>query len=210
MTLSSRAERYLAALPRGSFVPVERLAEALQQAGCLGFDTWLDFHARYAGYEEELGLETAVWGIVHDSPIWLDPGEATVERDGARWYVVCADVHPSFDYSLYSDGEFSSTGGGGRCESFDIKVERSSVLWEATAGGRSWELDFELARVAKSSPEALREWAGGEIVVEASDRYATCWRARDIIVIQRAETVTAWTATDACERIGVYLRRIAR
>jgi len=210
MTLSSRAESYLAALTRGTFVPVERVAEALQRTGCPGFDTWLNFHARYAGYEEELGLETAVWGIVHNDPTWLDPGEATIERDGTRLYVVCADVHPSFDYSLYSDGEFSSTGGGGRCESFDIKVERSSVLWEATAGGRSWELDFELARAVKTSPEALREWAGGKIVVEASDKYATCWSSRDIIVIQRAGTVTAWIATDACERIGVYLRRIRR
>lgn len=199
LSLSTRARTYLASLRRGESVPVERAAEALRRAGSPVFDRWLDFHDRYAGYQEILGDETSVWGIVHSDPFWLDPGEAVVERDGALWRVVCADVHPSFDYWLDSEGVFTSVGGGGRCQSFDIKVERDSVLFEAMAGGRKWELDFEMVKSA--GVEALCRLVGAQPVVEASDEYATCWRARDVIVIERDASATVWVATDAREKI---------
>lgn len=205
MSLSSRAQVYLASLRRGSFVPVARVIAALERARCPAYDSWLDFHARYAGYEEILGNETAVWGIVHADPFWLDAREASVERDGAQWRVVCADVHPSFDYWLDANGEFSSSGGGGRCGSFDMKVERDSVLYEASAGNRSWELDFELVKVAGSVAE-LCKLVGADVVPEASDKYAIFWRGQDVIVVERQVAASVWVASDARERVLSIVR----
>jgi hypothetical protein len=43
MDLSPAALAYLATLQRMPAVPVEQVADALQRANCLMFQTWLDF-----------------------------------------------------------------------------------------------------------------------------------------------------------------------
>ena len=48
-------------------------------------------------------------------------------------------MHPSYDYWLTSSGEFTGVGGGGPCESFDVKVEQSALLWSATRD-ENWKL----------------------------------------------------------------------
>src|SRR5262245_54144201 len=139
MNLSSRAQTYLGTLRRRSPIPVERVASALKNARCPAFDPWLDFHSRFAGYEETIGVELAVWGIVHADPHWLVSEEACAEIHGEEgWHVVCADVHPSYDYWLDCNGQFVSIGGGGTYESFDKKVERAAMFWAATLGDRAW------------------------------------------------------------------------
>src|ERR1700736_364664 len=140
MPLSPRARAWLEKLHRRQPVPVEQVATALVDAGCPAFETWLDFHRRYAGYEEPLGNNVAIWGIVHDHAWWAAPGVADVTRgrDG-RWSVRCAAVHGTYDYRLDPDGGFRSFGGGGPCESFDVKVEQSAFFIARRSDGRTWE-----------------------------------------------------------------------
>ncbi len=205
MSLSPRAQAYLATLERGEPVPVERVVEALEQVGCPIYDAWLEFHSRFAGYVEVIGRDSGVWGIVHAHPVWLDPWDASVELSGEGWRVVCADIHPSYDYWLSSTGEFISLSGGGSHESFDIKIERNTIFWEAIAGGRSWTIDADLLRAARGI-DALRVAVGAEIVKEASDKYATCYTSHDVIVIARPATTEVWVASDAHERVRSQLQ----
>src|SRR5262249_33442565 len=151
-------------------------------------------------YEEVIGRETATWGIVHRDPRWLDPGAASCELTEDMWRVVCADVHQSYDYWLDSNGEFVSLGGGGRCESFCVKIERSAMFWEATYQGRSWDLDLDVLHVAGSVGELVR-LVHAKAVAEASDKYATCWRAVDVIVVDGEAGATVWVAADAHENL---------
>jgi hypothetical protein len=211
MSLSQRAQAYLATLRRGAFVPLDRVVDALKQAQYPTFDAWLEFHARYAGYEEHLGNDMAVWGIVHEHPYWLGPMEVLAEREDSKWRVTCAEVHPSYDYWLSSDGEFSSCGGGGRCESFDLKIERDALVHEAFAENRSWEFSPDLVEAA-GSVRALCRLVGASVVPEASDKYATSWRAPDVIVIEDRlatadeQPASVWVATDAQATVLRHLR----
>ena len=107
---------------------MEKVAEALQRANCPIFESWLEFHAQFAGYKEVIGREIAYWGIVHANPGWpWVANEAYVRTRRGEWLVNCADVHPSYDYTLDPSGQFLSVGGGGYYESFAMKVERDAV-----------------------------------------------------------------------------------
>jgi hypothetical protein len=182
--LTPRAEKYLTTLRRHPAVPVERVAEALRRAGCAPNPIWLDFHERYAGYQEPLGNESAIFGIVHADSYWIPPGEACVEEENGRYSVMCAEVHGSFDYRLEDDGAFSSCGGGGPCASFDGKIEQNAVFVETRTDGRRWVRSFDFTRVPAGGLEPLRVALGAERVDEASDRFASVWRGRDVLWLE--------------------------
>jgi hypothetical protein len=202
VSLSTRAESYLATLRRGEHLSATQLAEALCAGGYPLVKEWLDFQSRYAGYEEIIGRERAVWGIVHADATWLEPYEVVAEQEDRQWHVMCADVHPSYDYWLDAKGQFVGVGGGGQCESFDVKVERDSIFWSVTASnGRRWEIDFDVVEKA-GELDVLLEAVGARAVSEASDKYATLWQANDVIVLERGGNVTAWTAVDSRQRIA--------
>lgn len=212
MDLSPIAVAYLATLKRYPAVPVIQVVEALKRANCPVFDCWLDFHARFAGYQEIVGHDTAVWGIVHANPRWaLLPDEAWVKADGNDWLVACADVHPSYDYNLNSTGEFVSYGGGGEHESFAKRIERAALGWDAAVGGRKWTQDCELRDKAKRNLESFVRWSDARIVPEASDKYVTSWRGQDAIIFRNDRPhsreswrLQVWIAEDARERMSAY------
>lgn len=230
MGLSPTALAYLTTLERIPAVPVQQVADALKRANCPVFQTWLDFHSRFAGYVETIGRDNAVWGIMHASPGWpWIANEAEVEARSDDWYVVCADVHPSYDYKLNSAGNFISYGGGGSHETFAKKVEIRALFWDACKGGRSWKLESELAQKSRDNPESLARWSGAEMVAEASDKFSTYWRGHDVIIVDKPERkgvrqlrwpsgrpddiiivdtierrVQVWVAAEARERLCAY------
>lgn len=210
MPLSPRAQSYLATLRRHPAVPVDEVAKALDRAGAPPYPAWLDFHERYAGFEEPLGRESAIFGIVHAHSYWLKPGEASVEKeDDGRHSVACAEVHGSFDYRLYEDGSFTSFGGGGPCETFDVKIEQNAAFREATSDGRRWIRHLDLSRVPAGGLDAFRAAVDAEPVGEATDRFAAVWRARDAAWLEGrgAEgTLVLWTPEDARDRISALLK----
>jgi hypothetical protein len=209
--LSFRALGYLATLHRDPPVPVEQVARALERAGSPLRPSWLDFHERYAGYREPLGRETAVLGIVHAESYWLPPGEASIEIQGdGRASVSCAEVHGSFDYRLFDDGSFRSYGGGGPCASFEVKIEQNAAFVEARSDGRRWGWISELGRVDGGTLEALRTSMGAKRIAEASDRFATVWRAPDAIWLERGGAVHLWAADEARGRIVAFLSSVAK
>lgn len=203
MSLSPRALACLASMRRNDPVPVSEVVEALKREGCPAFDTWLDFQARYGGYEENLGDDVAIWGLMHREPAWLAPGEVSVERRGEGWRIECADVHPSYDFWLHSNGEFVSTGGGGHYQTFDVRVERGAVFWEGTTQGRSWRMDWDLLK-AVGSVDELQHLSRAERVPEASDKYSTCWRADDLIIVSGEGPAQVWI--DANRRAHLLAR----
>lgn len=189
--LSDRARSYLAQLRRHPQVPVARLGDSLRRQGVPTNDAWLDFHSRFAGYEERLGHDLAVWGLAHTHADWQDTNEVWIEPQGDRWRIACADVHPSYDFRLTWDGEFRSL--GIHCESFDVHVEQLAAVWE-TARGRTWKVDLRLA-ADKQRRDELREKLQAERVAEASDRYGTVWRTSDLIILEWEKAALVWIAT---------------
>jgi hypothetical protein len=149
----------------------------------------------------------ARWGLVHHQPEWLAPGEVSIERRGEQWRIVCADVHPSYDFWLHSNGEFSSLGGGGHYENFDVRFERGAVFWEGTTQGRSWRMDWDVLK-AVGSVEELRQLARAEMVPEASDKYSTCWRSDELIIVTGEDPPLVWV--DANRRDHLLSRTGAR
>lgn len=66
----------------------------------------------------------AIWGIVHERAYWLGPMEVVAEREDSKRRVTCAEVHPSKDYWLSSDG-----GADEQPASFRVAMEaRATVL----------------------------------------------------------------------------------
>jgi hypothetical protein len=196
-------------------VPTEDVARAIQRAGYTPHPAWLDFHERYAGFEEPLGRERAICGIVHTDSYWLKPGEASADRDDdGHDSVVCAEVHPSFAYRLRDDCVFTSSGGGGPCETYDAKTEQSAIFHETKIDGRRWVYDFEFTRIPAGGLDALREAVDAELISEASDRFGAVFRARarDVIWLEgRGErrTLNLWTIEDAQARVKAVLRGIS-
>ena len=124
--LSERARHYLATLKREAPVPTRELERVLKEQGATCFPAWLDFHERYAGYVEPIGLEMAVWGLVHQRPRWMKALRVAINpsyESRADSFVTCADVHPSYTYHLGDTGFFRELA----AESFDVKVERNAV-----------------------------------------------------------------------------------
>ena len=203
MRLTPRAISYLSSLLRHDPLSTEEVADALDRAGSPRFDAWLEFHSMFGGYEEVIGLERAVWGIAHADSFWVDPYEAAVERNGSRWRVFCAAVHPSYDYWLYSDGEFRSS--GGLYESFATKVERDALFWQACMGNRSWTLE---AQLHGSAPEitALCASLGMRFSSESSDKYSACYESGDTILVQRDTDADVWAPRDGRERVASQIR----
>jgi hypothetical protein len=165
------------------------------------FSAWVEFQEFFGGYVEVIGQDVAIWGVIHHDPQWLRPDSVEVEREGqSSWRIACADVHPSYDYWLDEQGQFLSLGGGGRYASFCVKVERDAVFWESSCTGRIWELDVTLFE-SVGSIESLLAGLHDEVVAEASDKYATLHKSRDVILVARPDEVTVWIATDARQRV---------
>jgi hypothetical protein len=164
--LSARAQRYLATLRREAPVSRSTVLEALKREGAEPFEPWLDFHARYAGYIEPLGLETAVWGLLVNTPRWLRPGVVQVERALSAYasrFITCADVHPSFEYRLGDTGFFQMRA----ADSFDLKVERDAARQAFFSSVPRVVRQFEL-----NEPAFLERLSLDTTVVpEASDRH---------------------------------------
>lgn len=89
-----------------------------------------------------MGRDTAVWGLAHEQSRWIDPGRASVEKEPHEkvWYIVCADVHPSYSYKLDHLGEFL----GEPAVSFDVKVERNALAVDFMSRGTTRYLVQEL------------------------------------------------------------------
>ncbi|WP_143178093.1 hypothetical protein [Cystobacter ferrugineus] len=187
-------------MKRHSPVPVDEVAEALKRAGCPTFAPWLDFQARYGGYVEDLGKDEAIWGLLHREPYWLPPGEVQVDLEGDVRRITCAEVHPSYDFWLTSSGEFFSMGGGGHYENFDVRVERGAVFWEGKVRGRAWRLDWDVLKIV-GSVEELRQRVRAEMVPEASDKYSTCWRSDELILVAGEDRPLVWVDANRREHL---------
>jgi hypothetical protein len=196
MALSVRAQNFLATLERRPAVSIERVREALARAECPPIDSWIDFHERYAGYVDPLGREEAVLGLVHEESRWHRENEVFVDNEEGPWTICCAEVHPSFDYTLHEDGAFHSFGGGGPCASYDVKVEQDSLIWDARRDGRPWRLAWNTKVLPAGGLDRLRERVRAVTVPEASDRFATAWRGTDALWVEWGERVVFIVATD--------------
>ena len=193
--LTERAKSYLNTLERIRPVPAREVEKVLRDQGAPCFQPWLDFHESYSGYVEPLGLDTAIWGIVHEKSHWIGPGGAEVDRELHEevWYVTCAEVHPSYSYLLDDNGKFL----GDPAESFDIKVERNALHWEffPREGAGRVEHDVKDAELI----EHLRR--DSRLVAEASDRFSRFLKGDDFVAIEDLETKSfcqVWMRGETC------------
>jgi hypothetical protein len=177
--LTERAQSYLNLLERLRPVPTRQVEKVLRDQGSPCFQPWLDFHERYAGYVEPLGLDRAIWGIVHEQSRWIEQGSANVDREirEETWYVTCAEVHPSYNYLLDNKGEFL----GDPAESFDIKVERNALRREFFSG-RGVAARVEYHPKGAELIDRLRR--DSRLIEEASDSFFRYFRGDDFVAIE--------------------------
>ncbi len=182
MALTTRATTYLATLERTPTPSTAEVEAALRERSLPRFDSWLSFHERYAGYVEPLGRDKAVWGLIHGQGTWLkNTPDVDREVKEERWYVRCADVHPSYNYTLDHSGEFLAH----PARTFDVKVERDALVHELGRQGR-------LARLYGAGPFddpvlALVAEARERQVAEASDGFFRYFYSEFCVVVEDVE-----------------------
>lgn len=179
--LSERANRFLASRQRIPTIPTERVIQMIQKTNCPVFDSWIAFHDQYAGYVESLGgSDVAFWGLAHEQVYWMpkDDVEITADPDLEEYEIQCAEVHPSYGYTLNEKGEFRLSGPGTPVtESFDKRVEQLALQWALLQKGEFSRTQF------KNIPNALAQDIQRELEVNpdpiASDRYSTWALGKD-------------------------------
>jgi hypothetical protein len=182
---TDRAQKFLATLERTRPIPTKEVEAIILRQGFPCFPPWLEFHERYAGYIEPIGRDTAVWGLIHRESHWHTPGEATIDHfeENDEWEIICAEVHPSYNYTLNQAGEF----GDGRAISFDVKVERNALGASFSARGPSRYLQpADLADPALS--ERIRKWMPSALDKAASDKYRRYYADDRLLVREDAKT----------------------
>jgi hypothetical protein len=186
VTLSKRAQDFLASLRRDDPVPVEDVVKLLAAEGIGPVPAWIEFHQRYAGYWEDIGAgDFAIWGLAHKQ-VQADysvPNSiyATKTSAGEPVSISCADVHPSWDYLLQADGVF--IGPPFSCQTFDVKVERNALMWEFTHAGpveRIWKIDG--VRVEDCRDKLVAELERF-LVPEATDKFARYYYSPDKLML---------------------------
>lgn len=189
-TLSPRGRAYLESMSRVDHASSEVVAGLLLAEGCPVAAAWLEFQDAFGGYVEPIGHDVAIWGVVHSDPDWLLPDSVEVEhKAGSAWRIVCADVHPSYDYWLDETGQFVSVGSG-RYEKFKTKVERNAVFWEMVSSGRTWTISSDPP--SGSRIPGFVAQSDCKPVAEASDRYSTLYKSESIILVVTGEKATTW------------------
>ena len=169
--LTERANKYLSSLHRRPALPAKLVEQSLFEQGAPCFDSWLVFQEFYAGYIEPIGSgDFAIWGIVHESPHWLDPLRAQIDREVREpvWYATCADVHPSYVYRLDQAGAFYAP----PATSFDVKVEQNALIWEFFQSGKARRAQSKELRDPQFLANLRQELASMrdlQLVIEASD-----------------------------------------
>jgi|SRR5690554_3035512 len=186
--LTDRARKYLATLKREPFVPTKQVERIFIDSECPFFENWLEFHEKYAGYVEVLGNDTATWGLVHREPGWLAPMGIEVDYDKKEdgYDIVCADVHPSYNYVLTNRGEFL----GFPSESFDIYVERKSIGREFSLDGKV--IDFNKGGVDEE--KVSRVLRDSNFIPEASDKFSSYYLYENILLIKSSNysSIRGW------------------
>ena len=186
--LTNRGEKYLATLERVSSVPTREVERILSDNEYPCLQEWLDFHERFSGYVESFGQDRAVWGLAHESPVWMDAFSVELEydkRDGVV-EIACADVHPSYNYFLRDSGEFL----GFPSESFEIYVERKSVGYFFSKEGR-----VKPVRESDIEGDVLRKILNEEnMVVEATDKFFVYYMNDSFLCVRNVETssINGW------------------
>lgn len=176
--LTDKAKKYLSTLERRPFVPTEDVEKIILDSGYPCFPKWLDFHEKYAGYVELLGKDKAVWGLAHQSPTWLGSlaVEVSYDKKENSYDIVCADVHPSYNYVICESGEFM----GFRSESFDIYVERKAVGYDFSFG-----FDVKSVSGSELSEDVIDRVMGAEnILIEASDAFSEYYFRDEFLLVK--------------------------
>jgi hypothetical protein len=187
--LTRRALDYLATLQRDDPVPVSMVERMLIERGFEPYPAWLEFHAQFAGYWEPVGGSVAIWGLVlsNVSGQYNEPFQlyVTLDAKGKPSWVSCADVHPSFDYRLLTDGTF--IGPPWLSASFAVKVERNALMWEFVKAGparRVYDIDdVPITDLRESLLAELRPFH----MPEASDQFANYYMSPDKLLLESLE-----------------------
>lgn len=186
--LTERANNYLSSLERRPAQPPRLLEQSLFEQGAPCFDSWLAFQEFYAGYVEPLGGgDFAIWGIVHETPHWLDPLRVRIDREVREpvWYVTCADVHPSYVYRLDQAGAFFTP----PTASFEVKVEQNALIWEFFQSGkarRAQQKELRDAQFLASLRQELASMRNLQLVIEASDDNTRFYASKTLLVREDA------------------------
>lgn len=184
--LSLRAQRYLQQLERRPHVEdLGAVKAALERAGAPATEELLSFHERYAGYVKR-GPDEFIWGLIHEKPAWGTQMEVDADREKDRWYVSCADAHPSYALMLDQHGAHYTTAGVPRATSFEIYTEQGALISEfyerQEARGPLKYRTLELFNDRKELHEVLLPRLEGRQVAEGSDEHGAIYVTEELLL----------------------------
>jgi len=199
--ISKRAAKYLSTLAREPALR-DRIAleNAFHAAGVPPLNAIIDFQMTFGGYVQHYGLNTFVWGIIHERP---DPNSAfernrlTVESDDeepGNYFITCANCHASDHWFLDAKGQLYWCFSPPLASSFAVKIERDAVAWELL---RQHQLQRLVPSVSDSEFIAmLVPLIEQGRIDEASDQYESLFLHRGVYAAVKDDHVNGFLVDD--------------
>jgi hypothetical protein len=206
--MTDRLHRYLESLERRPHIfDRGQVANAISDFG-IPVETWLlDFHDRYAGFVQPIGLDEAVLGILHENSKWLGPNGIDGDNDPDDWMLCCADAHPSHGYQFTSDKLFI----GGCGSSFDTIMDRKALWHEFASTG---QIQYIVAHPNSIDEIAWRLIEETSATIDRSSDETEKLYTADQLLIRITAGGTSQIATTACTipkkiaKLGTMLHRL--
>ncbi len=200
--LSTRAADYLQTWDRLPHIDdLDAVASALNRALVPVTQELLDYHRTFAGYLHREGAEWFIFGLVHPSSYWITPGEVSAWKeapDSERWFVTCADTHPSHDLRLDQFGVFYAS--GSRCaSSFFLRFEQIALIdWEFSRNRTVRRVPLWLFNDRDVLLNRWHQRLEGRCNRELSDEYSQIYATGELVVYRWGVYVDAWLAGSKC------------
>lgn len=195
--LSKRAQQYLATFKRGPYLPAEEVERLLTRGGYPSFEPWLDFQARYAGYQDAAtGL---LLGLAQPAARKRPAFELHVRCDD--WGEECEIQIADTDDEMYEKYEMDSRGSINfadsiKAETFDRKVERDALLWEFEHQCKAKYVDDDVI-------ESLLPLLEDDWIPEASDKFLDAYRNDRYLLFVETRTRVVRDAFENPEGVGM-------
>lgn len=199
--ISERAVKYLSTLEREPALrDRSALEDAFHAAGVPPLNSIIDFQINFGGYVEHYGLNTFVWGIIHERPdpdSFFERNRLTVERDDEEpdnYFVTCANCHASDHWFLDSKGQLYWCFSPPLASSFATKIERDAVAWDL----RHHQIKPLVPSVSDSEfIAALVPLLEQGRIAEASDQYEALYLYHGIYAAVKDNHVNAFLVDDS-------------
>ncbi len=178
--MTERAIKYLSGFERIDYIKdVKFLEESLLKIGIQNTEKLIEFQLNYGGYVKPLRKEKFVYGIIHESPNYLEPLEFDWDNENGLIQLSAADSHISFGLLIDEHGTFYYD-----CipnsESFELKIERDAFYAELTN-----IKPIKITTATKAQEDFIRSEIEGYLIEELTDEFCQFYYREGAIIVNK-------------------------